>query len=48
MSAAYEDEKPTRELTGWVRHVVAAGCVLVGPFAVYQVSILSRKAIRFR
>src|SRR6185437_14157268 len=37
MSAAYEDEKPTRELTGWVRHVVAAGCVLVGLFAVYQV-----------
>ena len=37
MSAAYEDEKPARELTGWVRHVVAASCVLVGLFAVYQV-----------
>ena len=25
------------QLTGWVRHVVTAGCVLVGLFAVYQV-----------
>jgi TRAP transporter 4TM/12TM fusion protein len=35
--AAYEDEKPARQLTGWVRHVVAAGCVLVGLLAIYQV-----------
>ncbi len=25
------------QLTGWVRHLVAAGCVLVGLFALYQV-----------
>lgn len=36
-SAAYEDEKPARQLTGWVRHAVAAGCVLLGLFAAYQV-----------
>jgi TRAP-type uncharacterized transport system fused permease subunit len=36
-SAAYEDEKPARQLTGWVRHGVAAGCVLIGLFALYQV-----------
>jgi TRAP transporter 4TM/12TM fusion protein len=35
--AAYEDEKPARELAGWVLHLVAAGCVLVGLFALYQV-----------
>ncbi|HKH52206.1 MAG TPA: TRAP transporter fused permease subunit, partial [Mycobacterium sp.] len=26
-----------RQLTGWVRHTVAAGCVVLGLFAVYQV-----------
>ena len=36
-SVAYEDEKPARELTGWVRHVVRAACVLIGVFALYQV-----------
>ena len=36
-SAAYEDEKPARQLTGWVHHLVTAGCVLVGLFALYQV-----------
>jgi hypothetical protein len=35
--AAYEDEKPARQLTGWVRHLVAVGCVVVGLFALYQV-----------
>ncbi|ULN71327.1 TRAP transporter permease [Mycolicibacterium smegmatis] len=36
-AAAYEDEKPARQLSGWVGHVVAAGCVLLGLSAVYQV-----------
>ena len=36
-SAAYEDEKPARELTGCLRHLVAASCVLIGLFAIYQV-----------
>lgn len=36
-SAAYEDEKPARRLTGWVGHAVAAGCVLLGLFAAVQV-----------
>ena len=35
--AGYEEEKPARQLTGWVRRLVAAGCVLVGLFALYQV-----------
>lgn len=37
MSAAYEDEKPARQLTGWVHHLVTVGCVLIGLFALYQV-----------
>ena len=35
--AAYEDEKPARQLTGWVNHLVTVGCVLIGLFALYQV-----------
>lgn len=35
--AAYEEEKPARLLTGWMRHAVAAACALVGLFALYQV-----------
>jgi hypothetical protein len=36
-AAAYEEEKPARELTGWVNHAVTAACVLIGVFAIYQV-----------
>ncbi|MGV0740866.1 TRAP transporter permease [Mycolicibacterium sp. XJ870] len=36
-AAAYEDEKPARRLTGWVGRAVAAACVLLGLFAIYQV-----------
>ena len=36
-AAAYEEEKPARELTGWVGHAVTAACVLIGVFAIYQV-----------
>ena len=36
-AAAYEEEKPARELTGWVGHAVTAACVLIGLFAIYQV-----------
>ncbi|MGH3677300.1 MAG: TRAP transporter permease [Mycobacterium sp.] len=36
-AVSYEEEKPARELTGWVAHAVTAACVLIGLFAVYQV-----------
>jgi TRAP transporter 4TM/12TM fusion protein len=36
-TVSYEEEKPARELTGWVRQLVTAGCVLIGLFALYQV-----------
>ncbi len=36
-AAAYEEEKPARELTGWVSHAVTAACVLIGVSAIYQV-----------
>ncbi len=36
-SATHEDEEPARQLTGWVRHLVAAGGVLIAVFALYQV-----------
>jgi TRAP transporter 4TM/12TM fusion protein len=34
---AYEEEKPARAPTGWVRHLVTAWCVAIGLFALYQV-----------
>lgn len=36
-AAEYEAEKPARGLTGRTLHLVNAGCVLIGLFALYQV-----------
>jgi TRAP transporter 4TM/12TM fusion protein len=35
--AAYEEEKPARQLAGWVNHLMTVCCVLIGLFAIYQV-----------
>ncbi len=37
MPPSFEEEKPARQLSGWVGRFVSAGCALVGLFVLYQV-----------